>query len=175
MKTRRSRRTFLRAGGSLIALPLLHSLGFRRLAEAGTATVVSQPKRIVFLGIGYGVTQETWLPDVKQRGENYTLPPGLAPMARHRADFSIVQGLTNKFTDEAHWGSTFWLTGANRFEGGRDFTTACRPTKSRQRCSARRRVSHRCSSMGRTLTFPELATGQDCRSRGTFAGSRSPD
>ena len=26
-----------------------------------------------------------------------------------------MQGLTNKFANEAHWGSTFWLTGANRF------------------------------------------------------------
>ena len=76
---------------------------------------------MVFLGIGYGVTQETWFPDINQRGANYSLPAGLAPLARHRADFTIVQGLTNKFTEEAHWGSTFWLTGANRFEGGAGF------------------------------------------------------
>ena len=49
------------------------------------------------------------------------MPAGLAPLARHKADFTIVQGLTNKFTEEAHWGSTFWLTGANRFEGGVGF------------------------------------------------------
>jgi hypothetical protein len=34
----------------------------------------------------------------------------------------VVQGLTNKFANEAHWGSTFWLTGANRFaEPGQSF------------------------------------------------------
>ncbi len=33
-----------------------------------------------------------------------------------------MQGLTNKFANEAHWGSTFWLTGANRFaEPGQSF------------------------------------------------------
>jgi hypothetical protein len=119
MKFLRSRRAFLRSGGSLIALPLLQSMGFHRFAKAGTSPVL--PKRIVFLGIGYGVTQESWLPNVKDRGEHYTLPAGLAPMARHRADFTIVQGLTNKFTDEAHWGSTYWLTGANRYEAGAGF------------------------------------------------------
>ena len=117
MKTSRSRRSFLRSGSSLIALPLWESSGFGPLARAGAVV----PKRIVFLGIGYGVTQETWLPDANQRGEKFSLPPGLAPLARHRADLSIVQGLTNKFMDEAHWGSTFWLTGANRFEGGAGF------------------------------------------------------
>jgi hypothetical protein len=59
---------------------------------------------------------------VKQVGPGYTLPPGLAPLARHKADFSVVQGLSNKFANEAHWGSTFWLTGANRFaEPGQSF------------------------------------------------------
>jgi hypothetical protein len=119
MKSYPSRRRFLRSGTSLIALPFLESLGFGRFARASAA--IAPPKRLVFLGIGYGVTQETWYPDVKEGGQNYTLPAGLAPLARHKADFTIVQGLTNKFTEEAHWGSTFWLTGANRFEGGAGF------------------------------------------------------
>jgi hypothetical protein len=120
MKSCVSRRAFLRGGGSLIALPFLEAAGFRRFAAASRA-VVAPPKRMVFLGIGYGVTQETWYPDLKQRGTNYTMPAGLAPLLRHKADFTIVQGLTNKYTEEAHWGSTFWLTGANRFEGGAGF------------------------------------------------------
>ncbi len=119
MKPVFSRRHVLRAGASVVALPFLESVGFRRFAAA--AAPVAPAKRMVFLGIGYGVTQESWFPDVKERGANYTLPPGLAPLARHRDDFTIVQGLTNKYTDEAHWGSTFWLTGANRFEGGAGF------------------------------------------------------
>ncbi len=115
----RSRRDFLKSSTAFIALPALESLGFRRLASASTA--VAPPKRLVFLGIGYGVTQESWFPNAKDRGKSYSLPPGLAPLAQHKDDFTIVQGLTNKFTEEAHWGSTFWLTGANRFEGGVGF------------------------------------------------------
>ena len=119
MTSKRSRRKFLQAGTSLIALPLLESLGYQRFCSANNA--VTPPKRVVFLGIGYGVTQETWFPNVNDRGENFTLPAGLAPLARHKSDVTIVQGLTNKYTEEAHWGSTFWLTGANRFEAGAAF------------------------------------------------------
>ena len=70
---------------------------------------------MVFLGFGWGVTNETWFPDVKQTGADYTLPLGLQPLARHKSDFTVIQGLSNKFSNEAHWGSTFWLTGANRY------------------------------------------------------------
>ncbi|HEX8910883.1 MAG TPA: DUF1552 domain-containing protein [Humisphaera sp.] len=116
-----TRRHFLRAAGSLIALPALESIGFRRFAAAA-APVAAVPKRMVFLSFGWGVTQETWFPDAKQTGTDYALPPGLAPLARHKADFTVVQGLTNKFNNEAHWGSTFWLTGANRYaEPGQSF------------------------------------------------------
>ncbi len=115
-----SRRHFLRsAAGFLVALPFLPSLGFRAFAAEKSTT---PPKRMVFLGFGFGVTNETWFPDVKQTGADYTLPLGLAPLGRHKNDFTVVQGCTNKFTNEAHWGSTFWLTGANRYaEPGQSF------------------------------------------------------
>lgn len=114
------RRAFLRSTTSLIALPALASLGFGRVASA--ASTSTRPKRMVFLGFGWGVTKETWFPDRKETGTDYTLPAGLAPLARHKQDFSIIQNLSNKFASEAHWGSTFWLTGANRFaEPGQSF------------------------------------------------------
>lgn len=115
-----NRRRFLRAAGTIVALPALESIGFRRFASAAPAA--ARPRRAVFLGFGWGVTEETWMPDPKVTGSGYTLPPGLAPLARHKADFTVVQGLTNKFASEAHWGSTFWLTGANRYsEPGQSF------------------------------------------------------
>src|SRR5438105_3077436 len=95
-----TRRHFLRTAGTVIALPALESIGFRRFASAATATL-ARPKRAVFLGFGWGVTADTWFPDVKATGADYTLPPGLAPLARHKADFSVVQGLSNKFANEA--------------------------------------------------------------------------
>ena len=115
MNTQFNRRHFLRGTGALIALPALESIGFRRFASAASKAPATPPKRMVFLGFGFGVTKETWFPDVKQTGPGYDLPRGLAPLARHKADFSVVQGCSNQYTDNAHWGSTFWLTGANRF------------------------------------------------------------
>ena len=109
-----NRRHFLRGSGALIALPFLQSLGYK--AHASTKTQSGKiPKRIVCLGMGFGVTQETWFPDVKDTGFNYKLSQGLAPLARHKKDFSIVQGCSHQYSQDAHYGSTFWLTGANRY------------------------------------------------------------
>ncbi len=110
MKTRRH---FLQSSTALIALPVLESLGFRRFASA--ATPAAPPKRLVFLGFGWGITEPTWYPDIKKPGADYELPLGLKPLERHKADFSVVQGLWNKYSNEGHWGSTMWLTGANRY------------------------------------------------------------
>ena len=115
MKTLLDRRYFLRGVGALIALPALESTGFRRFASASTSNLVAPPKRSVFMGIGFGVTKETWYPDINQTGTDYDLPEGLAPLAQHQADITVVQGCSNQFANEAHWGSTFWLTGANRY------------------------------------------------------------
>ena len=120
MKTALSRRHFLRAAGSLIALPALESLGFRAFASGKVAAV--RPKRMIFLGFGFGVTQETWFPDMNRTGADYALSEGLAPLARHQKNLTVIQNLTNKYSQDAHWGSTFWLTGANRFaEPGQSF------------------------------------------------------
>ncbi|MGC3971211.1 MAG: DUF1552 domain-containing protein [Pirellulales bacterium] len=118
---RSTRRRFLESSTALIALPFLESLGFRRFASAA-ATAATPPKRIVFLGFGWGVTEESWYPDIKTPGKDYVLPEGLKPLARHKADFSIVQGLCNKFSNEGHAGSTWWLTGANPYaQAGQSF------------------------------------------------------
>lgn len=110
-----SRRQVLRGAGSLVALPALESLGFRRFAQAAATGLNGPSKRCVFMSIGFGVTKETWYPDINQLGANYELSEGLSPLARHKSDITVVQGCSNQFANEAHWGSTFWLTGANRY------------------------------------------------------------
>ncbi len=109
------RRHFLRGTGALIALPALESIGFRRFASAASTTPRAPAKRCVFLSIGFGVTKETWFPDPARVGSDYELSEGLSPLARHQSDITVVQGCSNQFSNEAHWGSTFWLTGANRY------------------------------------------------------------
>ncbi|MDB6074150.1 MAG: hypothetical protein JWO89_1790 [Verrucomicrobiaceae bacterium] len=120
MNTPLKRRQFLRSSTALIALPGLESFGFRKFASA--AAPATPPKRLVFLGFGWGITTESWYPDITQKGTGYTLPAGLQPLARHKADFTIVQGLWNKYSNQGHAGSTFWLTGANRYaQPGQNF------------------------------------------------------
>ena len=114
-----TRRHFLRSTGTLIALPALESIGFKAFAAPKVAT---PPKRMVFLGFGWGVTNETWFPDKTKVGADWQISEGLKPLARHQKDITVVQGCANKFANEAHWGSTFWLTGANRYaEPGQSF------------------------------------------------------
>lgn len=68
MKTQFNRRHFLCGTGALIALPALESIGFRPFAVAAEKAKAAPPKRAVFLGIGFGVTKETWFPDLNDTG-----------------------------------------------------------------------------------------------------------
>ncbi|WP_013629319.1 DUF1552 domain-containing protein [Rubinisphaera brasiliensis] len=108
-----NRRAALQSATAMIALPFLESFGFRRFAAA--AETVAPPKRIAFLGFGWGVTEESFFPDMKTPGADYELPLGLKPLERHKADFSVIQGLRNKYSVEGHAGSTWWLSGANPY------------------------------------------------------------
>ena len=113
MNTSIPRRQFLQSSTAVIALPTLVSVGFRRFASA--AAPATPAKRLIFLGFGWGITEDTWYPDITKPGPDYELPLGLKPLERHKKDFSVVQGLWNKYSNEGHWGSTMWLTGANRY------------------------------------------------------------
>ena len=115
MTSPKNRRHFLRGTGALIALPALESIGFRSFASATEKAKATPSKRAVFMGMGFGVTKETWYPALEDTGAGYKLTEGLEPLARHKKDFTVVQGCSNQYSNEAHWGSTFWLTGANRY------------------------------------------------------------
>jgi hypothetical protein len=115
-----SRRTLLRSAGSTVALPWLESVSGGATARAAAS---APPKRFMFLGFGFGVTNETWFPDKAHVGGDYPLPAGLMPLERHRGNFSVVQGLGHRHVIDGHFGSTFWLTGANRYgKAGRSFS-----------------------------------------------------
>lgn len=110
-----TRRGYLRSTSAFLALPFLESLGFRRFASAKDQTP-APANRLIFMGTGYGVTEETWYPDRDTQGAEYELPDGLSPLVRHKDDITVVQNLQHRYSNEGHWGSTFWLTGANRYD-----------------------------------------------------------
>jgi hypothetical protein len=117
---KQTRRAFLRSSSALIALPFLESIGAK--AFAATPKVATAAKRMMFLSFGWGPTKESWYPDINTAGADYSLPAGLKGLSRHQKDITIIQNLTNQFSTEAHWGSTFYLTGANRYgEPGQSF------------------------------------------------------
>lgn len=107
-----TRRHLLRSSTACIALPFLESLGFRRFARA--IETPKRPKRAIFLAMGWGVTNETWFPDPKKTGAEWTLSEGLKPLSKFQKDITVVQNCYHQFSTDGHQGSTFWLTGANR-------------------------------------------------------------
>lgn len=109
-----TRRQLLRSSSASIALPFLESSGSDRLAAASTRTV-APPKRMVFLGIGFGVTADRWYPDRETTGTDYELPQILKPLQKHKGDITFIQNLMHQYSADGHSGSTFWLTGANRY------------------------------------------------------------
>jgi hypothetical protein len=115
-KSTNNRRAFLRSASTLVALPFLQS--YRPFSSGSIVTTVAAapPKRMVFLGMGFGVTADRWYPDQDTVGENYKLPKILRPLSRHQKDISIIQNLMHQYSADGHSGSTFWLTGANRYE-----------------------------------------------------------
>tara|TARA_R110002049_G_scaffold285698_4_gene467156 strand:+ start:347342 stop:348634 length:1293 start_codon:yes stop_codon:yes gene_type:complete len=109
-----NRRAFLGSSIAFIALPFLESFGYRRFSSAASA-VSASPKRMIFLGMGYGVTTEAWYPDANTPGVDYEIPESLRPLAKHKQDFTVFQNLEHANSRDGHSGSTFWLTGADRY------------------------------------------------------------
>ena len=113
MSKTHTRRGILRSGSAAIALPFLESLGFRKFA--GAAEIAAPPKRMIFMGMGFGVTADKWFPNRNQVGESYEFPSILKPLEKHRKDLTFIQNLMHQHSQDGHSGSTFWLTGANRY------------------------------------------------------------
>src|SRR5690606_15976818 len=87
-----ARRTFLRGLGSVVALPLLESLGPAR-AFGGTLAGQKPPLRLAFLYVPNGVHMPDWRPSYD--GALTELPPILQPLAPFKRDMLILSGLTH--------------------------------------------------------------------------------
>lgn len=103
-----SRRSILRQGAYCLALPFLNSVAH---AAGKTAT----PKRLIFLGGGYGFTDTdrkgglSFFPGKEGRFSSIGLTPGLKPLERHRDDLTLVSNLTNLGVRNPHGGSGGYL------------------------------------------------------------------
>ena len=113
MKNNLTRRGLLRSSSACIALPFLESFGFQKFVKA--AEITAPPKRMIFMGMGFGITADKWYADKNQPGENYDFPGILKPLEKHRDGLTMLNNLMHNNSQDGHSGSTFWLTGANRY------------------------------------------------------------
>ena len=96
--TMTSRRQFLSSLGVCIALPALESFA----AGKGTA---EKAKTFVAIGSSLGWYQKGFYP--KEVGTGYRMPEVLAPLAKHRNDFTIFSGLDHQAPNGHNYWSNF--------------------------------------------------------------------
>lgn len=101
-----SRRSLLRSAGVAIALPFLESM----LAPFARAAAESAPQRMFCICNNLGVLPEPFFP--KDAGRDYTLSPYLKLLQDHRADFTVLSGVSHPFVDGGHPSDISFLTAA---------------------------------------------------------------
>lgn len=90
-----SRRAVLRGIGTALALPPLEAmLGPWRASAATTPGGAQNPVRLAWLHTTSGIRMPRFTP--KATGSSFALTPILAPLERHRGDFSVLSGLFHR-------------------------------------------------------------------------------
>jgi len=100
---RLGRRQFLRAGATVVALPVLEAFGASAVATQG-------PRNFVAIGTYLGWHQNAFFP--KQVGHDYELSPTLTPLAGLRDQFTVFSGLDHRAPNGHNAWSNF-LCGMN--------------------------------------------------------------
>jgi BMFP domain-containing protein YqiC len=100
MKT--SRRTFLRAAGVGLGLPVLESFG--------AAPSKASPKRMIAINQDLGFIPKRFFPGTS--GRDYALSPYLEKLPAHREQFTVFSGLSHPGVDGGHRADKTFLTAA---------------------------------------------------------------
>src|SRR5580704_8257 len=98
-----SRRSFLRASGIALALPVLEALEPRLLA-AGRSEL---RRRMVCINTSLGLHTPFLFPE--KAGRDYALTPYLEPLAALRNDFTVCSGLSHTDVDGGHAAESSYL------------------------------------------------------------------
>src|SRR4051812_24343045 len=104
-----SRRTFLRATGIALALPLFDS--FWQRGARGQNTAQQVPRRMVCICTPLGLHPENFFPE--KTGPDYEFTTYLEMLKEHRDDFTVISGLSHAGMSSgfAHQASAAFLTG----------------------------------------------------------------
>ena len=108
-----NRRTFLRAAGVTMALPLLDAMQ-PRIAAAEAVKAV--PRRMVAIETNMGIMPQFFFPE--KAGRDYALSPYLQRLAAHRADMTVFSGVSLPGVTGAHAAEKCFLTGTPHPERG---------------------------------------------------------
>ena len=103
------RRTFLRASGVALALPLLESL-----SPSLASGAAGSPKRMVTICSTLGLYSASWFP--KEAGADYEATEYLALLDEHRSRYTVLSGLSHEEQTgrQPHNSEITWLTSARR-------------------------------------------------------------
>ncbi len=104
-----TRRSFLRAAGATLALPLLESLLPRGLLAAAAASGAG-PRRMVCICTTLGINAEYIFP--KKTGRGYELTPYLEPLRELRENFTLFSGVAHPDVDGGHSSEVTFLSAA---------------------------------------------------------------
>jgi len=97
------RRTFLKAAGVCLGLPLLDAM------KVSAAEEKSPPRRFVGIMTNQGILPEFFFP--KQAGKDYEPPPYLDILKEHRNDLTVFSGVSLPGVDGGHASEKAFLTG----------------------------------------------------------------
>jgi hypothetical protein len=98
-----TRRTFLRAAGVSLALPLLETPGV-------AAPAAKSPRRMVCINTPLGLHPAAFFPE--KAGKDYTPSPYLEIVKDFREDFTVISGLSHPDVGASHDSNYSFLTGA---------------------------------------------------------------
>jgi hypothetical protein len=108
-----SRRTFLKAAGTSIALPLLDAM---MPAFAKAAAESNIPRRLVGIETNMGILPQFFFPE--KDGADYALTPYLEKLAAHRKNMTVFSGVSLPGVTGAHAAEKCFLTGTPHPERG---------------------------------------------------------
>ena len=108
-----NRRTFLRAAGVTVALPLLDAMRPRlRAAEAAKAV----PRRMVAIETNMGILPQFFFPE--KAGKDFALSPYLERLKAHRQNMTVFSGVSLPGVTGSHAAEKCFLTGTPHPERG---------------------------------------------------------
>jgi len=107
------RRTFLRAVGVSMALPLLDAMQPRSVAALAVDAI---PRRMVAIETNMGIMPQFFFPE--KAGRDYALSPYLQRLAAHRANMTVFSGVSLPGVTGAHAAEKCFLTGTPHPERG---------------------------------------------------------